>query len=370
MLILRVIAYVLAGLGVVGTLLPFLPYDDYWIRMWDYPRAQLAFVLLAALVLLGITLYSAGYTLLSLTVVGLCALSSVYQVSRILPYTPLWAKQVADVSEASAPGRDAGLHLLMSNVLQDNEAHDRLLELVETEQPDVLLTLETNQTWQDALDEGLASDYRFTVKVPLENRYGMHLYSKLPIRNERVMHLIADSIPSIYAQVELKDGTWVEVYAVHPPPPSPTEESTSTGRDAELAIVGRRVTERGNANTIVFGDLNDVAWSRSTRLFQRLSGLLDPRRGRGLFASYNANYWFARWPLDHVFHAEQFQVVDLRRLPAIGSDHFPISVKLRHVPNPVEPVKAPQREEDDEEEADETIRTAKQGEVDGLLIED
>ena len=31
-----------------------------------------------------------------------------------------------------------------------------------------------------------------------------------------------------------------------------------------------------------------------------------------------------RWPLDHIFHSVRFELVDMERLPFIGSDHFPM----------------------------------------------
>lgn len=370
MIFIRILAYVLLSFGLVGTLLPLLRYDDYWIRMWDYPRVQLTVILLIGLTLLGV-----GYRTDTWPVLAKAALMSgvfaiAFQVYRILPYTRVWPKQVVAASADEATKDYSRLHLLVSNVLQDNDEHERLLNLVAEEEPDVLLTLETNRAWQHSLEEGLHERYQHRVEVPMENRYGMHLWSSLPLRNSQIKHLISDSIPSIHTEVQLDDGAWIKLYCLHPTPPSPTEESASTGRDAELALVGEIVTEVGNRNTVVAGDLNDVAWSHSTRLFKRLSGLLDPRQGRGLFNTFHADHWWARWPLDHVFHSTEFQVTDMRVLRNIGSDHFPVSVKLQHVPEEANLMEEPTKEGDDKQEADKTIETAKAGEVDGLIIQE
>jgi hypothetical protein len=79
--------------------------------------------------------------------------------------------------------------------------------------------------------------------------------------------------------------------------------------------------------------MNDVAWSHTSELFRRISSLLDPRVGRGLLPTFHADYSLLRWPLDHVFVSAEFKVDDMERLPYMGSDHFPIYIKLSYEPH-------------------------------------
>ena len=67
-----------------------------------------------------------------------------------------------------------------------------------------------------------------------------------------------------------------------------------------------------------------MAWSTTTRRFQRLSHLLDPRVGRGFYNTFSATMPWMRWPLDHLFHDQKFRLVEMARLRKIGSDHFPM----------------------------------------------
>jgi hypothetical protein len=109
---------------------------------------------------------------------------------------------------------------------------------------------------------------------------------------------------------------------------------------------------------VVAGDLNDVAWSHTTTLFLRLSGLLDPRVGRGLYSTFNANIPWLRYPLDHVFHANCFTLIDLQRLEHIGSDHFPICITLHYEPAATAEQPPLAAEPRQEEEAQEKLNLA------------
>lgn len=310
---------------VMATLLPLWRNPHWSVRGFDFPRLQIA---VAALVIVISELAVLDWQRLStwvlISATGLCLAS---QLWRVLPYTLLWRKEVVAAS-ADDPARV--ITIMTSNVLTDNRNSDALIKLVHQHQPDVLVTLESDQWWEDQLAV-LAKDMPFTMKCPLDNLYGMHVFSRLPLHDGEIAYLVEDDVPSMHAQIELDSGDRIRVHFLHPAPPSPTENEESTERDAELILVARSVAD-DDQPTIVTGDLNDVAWSPTTRLFRKISGLLDPRVGRGMFSTFHANYFFMRWPLDHLFHSEHFTVKDIRRLPTIGSDHFPLLTSLAYDP--------------------------------------
>ncbi|ENW29702.1 MULTISPECIES: endonuclease/exonuclease/phosphatase family protein [Acinetobacter] len=301
-----------------------IPRDEWWIRGADFPRLQILVLGFIAFILFLLVDHPWNW-LNQLLFVGLMA-ALAYQLKMVLPYTFIWKKQVKQVKQDQLdPQRQ--ISLVVSNVLTTNTKYHLLIEQIQIHQPDLVLTLETDQNWQNALSV-IEADYPYRVPVPLDNLYGMHLYSKLELSETEVKFILSDEIPSIHTTVILRSGQPVQLYCLHPKPPSPTEAKDSTLRDAELLIVGDQIKDL-DESCIVMGDLNDVAWSRTTRLFQRISGLLDPRVGRHYVNTFHADYPFFRWSLDHVFHSTDFALVHMERLPHVGSDHFPVFLVLQ-----------------------------------------
>jgi len=305
----------------IATLLPLWRNPHWSVRSFDFPRLQ--FAVLATLLLVAEFVFLDLTQPLSWVLIVVAGLSLASQLWWILPYTAIWPKEVKD-ARANSPART--LTILTSNVLTPNRNAKALLKLVEQHQPDILVTLESDQWWEDQM-ASLDNDMPYTIKCPLDNLYGMHVFSRLPLHESEVRFLIEDKVPSMHALVELRSGDSVRVHFVHPAPPSPTENDESTERDAELVIVGRSVAD-SDEPVIVTGDLNDVAWSPTTRLFRKVSGLLDPRVGRGFYSTFHADYRLLRWPLDHLFHSHHFTLGSITRLPSIGSDHFPFLTRV------------------------------------------
>lgn len=320
-----ILIYIVTGLIVGATLLPISRHSHWIVRGMDFPRMQLA-ICSACLVLLQLTILnlSEPQTWLIIITTTLCL---VWQLWWILPYTKLWRVEVHGSQNVDSSRQ---LSILTANVLTTNRDAHKLVELVNQYQPDVLVTLESDQWWENqlaCLEVGMPE----TIKCPLDNLYGMHVYSRLPLHEKEIAYLVEDDIPSMHTLVELPTGDLVRMHFLHPAPPSPTENPESAERDAELIIVARSVGDTEQP-IIVTGDLNDVAWSRTTRLFRKLSGLLDPRVGRGMFNTFHVKYPLLRWPLDHLFHSEHFTVQSIQRLPSIGSDHFPLFSRLAFTP--------------------------------------
>jgi hypothetical protein len=77
-----------------------------------------------------------------------------------------------------------------------------------------------------------------------------------------------------------------------------------------------------------------------------------------MYNTYHARYWFLRWPLDHVFVSDPFLLRSLKRLPAFGSDHFPIFIVVDHAPAASAVQEAPQPDAEDRAEARDKLMRA------------
>lgn len=346
----------LAGLIAFVTIWGWLPLDNWWVRGVEFPRIQI--MILGIIAWVGMLVFGAEWQLGQWLLFIVLSITLAFQLRMVLPYTKLWKKEVKNAKDKPEV-EECQLKIMVSNVLTPNDETQKLVDLVKDKQPDILITLETDKKWQTALNQ-IEADYPYTVKVPLDNLYGMHLYSKLELINPEVKYLIIEDIPSIHTQMRLQGGQIIWLYCLHPMPPSPTEADKSTTRDAELLMVGKHIKEN-NQTAILAGDLNDVAWSKTTRRFQRISGLLDPRIGRHFINTFHVKYPFLRWALDHIFHSACFTVVDIKRMPSIGSDHFPVMTTLQYEPEQAskQESNAPTEKAEDVKEAKNTIEAGK-----------
>lgn len=292
-------------------LLPLLPYAHWSVRVFDFIRLQtLVFQAILAILLILQNLWN-GASVIVLT--GLL-LSISFQLFRIYPYT-IFHKRVRPKGIFDSKK----LKLVVANVLQTNTAYPLFIKEIKRLIPDVFITMESDALWDNAISKEL-EEYVYTTKVTLSNFYGMHLYSKIPIVSSQISYLVEGDIPSIESIIHINNQD-IRLIAIHPAPPSPTENETSKERDAELMLVAK-MCRASTISTIVCGDLNDVVWSKTSRLFTKITGFLDPRIGRGFYATFHANYWFFRFPLDHLFHSKDLHVPRLKRLRPFGSDHF------------------------------------------------
>ena len=344
-----------------GTLLNFSKHPHWYVRIWDFPRIPVAVVAGAVGMVYAIFFHARWWDFALLA--GL-AFVLARQLYLIYPFTPLARKSVQRSTEA--PGEHS-FRLLISNVLMENEERDLWLRVVTGADPDIIVAVEVDQAWDRALAV-LESRYRFVLRRPQDNYYGMVIYSRLPFDGEPdVRYLVQEDVPSARVTLRLRDGRLIRLHALHPRPPEPINDQSSAPRDAELITVGKEIGEHErDVATIVCGDLNDVAWSFTTQLFLRLSRLLDPRRGRGTYNSFNAKSRFFRFPLDHVFHSDEFKLIDLRVLPYVGSDHFPVLIELSCEPDAaraVQPESTPKAS--DEEDAEEILGEQEERKAEG-----
>jgi endonuclease/exonuclease/phosphatase (EEP) superfamily protein YafD len=159
--------------------------------------------------------------------------------------------------------------------------------------------------------------------------------------------------------VLLRSGDTVQLYTIHPTPPMPQHNPSSSDRDAEMMKIAK-LSGESKTPVIVLGDFNDVAWSQTTGLFQNVGQLLDIRKGRGFYNTYNAQNPVLRWPLDHVFVSAEFRAISIELGADFGSDHYPTFAVLHFEPENAQAQRPPEPTPEQLENANEQASRVKE----------
>ncbi|MCW8981405.1 endonuclease/exonuclease/phosphatase family protein [Altibacter sp.] len=338
------VLYILCVLFIASPFLPATEHPHWFFRTPDFVRLQSLFI---QGVLLGCLFYfQEKFSVLDWVLTAALMGSMIYQFVKVYPYSSWYPRKKPHFPN------DGCVSILAANVLQDNKHCEKFISLVDKYDPDLVLAMETNDVWEKRLDE-IEDAYPYSVKLPKENYYGMHLYSKKELHKIKVNYLVEDDVPSIFFEYSIGENRSVFFACLHPAPPSPTENETSKERDAELMLVGEYIRSFEKP-VVVCGDMNDVVWSRTTRLFKKMTGMIDPRVGRGFFPTYHAHYFFMRFPLDHLFHTKDLFVGKMERTTNFGSDHFGMYYEIYHK-NGAKPPKNPKLNGDEKKEIKEII---------------
>ena len=96
--------------------------------------------------------------------------SVIIHASLLFKYTSFYTSIKKEHCELSSQM----VSIISANEFYNNKHYDVFLKLIDKHNPDIILTMDSDQNWEKAL-EVLEVGYKYNVKKSLDNTYDMHL---------------------------------------------------------------------------------------------------------------------------------------------------------------------------------------------------
>ena len=154
------IALALFSLALVcSTAIPLIHTDEWWVRIFDFPRVQIVVLMgLALAASVGLNIWH-RMRIWEYVLAAMVVLSLIWQLIAIAPYTALYPKEMLNSHDKDKSNR---ISLMIFNVLSENREAQALLNLVRENNPDLILLSEPTQWWLERLAV-LEEDYSYTL---------------------------------------------------------------------------------------------------------------------------------------------------------------------------------------------------------------
>ncbi|MBT9312672.1 endonuclease/exonuclease/phosphatase family protein [Leptothoe kymatousa] len=278
--------------------------------------------------------FQVQYFLAALIIAATAALLRNYRLLLVILFcTALLSAQVMPwYIPVSLGGPSTNYRIVLANLNFNNEDAGAALTLIDQEQPDLALFLETGRPMEQQLT-ALKRDYPYST-TPED---GILLYSKYPLTDIHLKQFGRYARESLTAHFKVFD-TPISLVAVHPLPP--IESKMFLSRNTLLNDVGQYIKAQTDA-VIFLGDLNITMWSPYYQHFIQQTQLKNTRQGFGIQPTWprvGSYFGLPRWtqwlisplqiPIDHCLVSPQIRVADVHTGTDTGSDHAPLVVDL------------------------------------------
>lgn len=201
--------------------------------------------------------------------------------------------------------------------------HKSFIKYIQQEMPDVIFLQEARISHSDAVKE-IMDLYPFQIHEPRQNAFGMVLFSRHKIRDFEVVDTIRYRLNNFYirATLEIEGEIEVVVYTMHPPPP--IIPAAAMQRNEDIKNLSKAIANDTSENIIVAGDWNITPYSphfknfiRTTQMKNEYSSLLPVPTWPSFFPET-----LFQVPIDHILHKGDLELIEKRRGPHLGSDHY------------------------------------------------
>ncbi len=225
------------------------------------------------------------------------------------------------------------LKILIANVNAQNRSYDKVLSLVQEQQPDLAIFMEVDRQGQAQLDS-LKNLFPYSSGNCNTCNIGIVVYSKQLLEDSRIESFGKDKNSSVIARLTIAQQP-LTLIATHPLPP--IKPSFFQSRNEQMNLIAQYIKEVDNP-LILAGDLNMSMWSPYYRQLVNRTNLNNTRKGFGIIPSWPTSRIYQpipqgldlllNIPIDHCLVSKGIKTTNIYTGSEIGSDHLPLIVDL------------------------------------------
>ena len=276
--------------------------DLFWFKR----GANFTVQIMLGYLVLGMLLFIFNQRLLMYTSLGCCAVLCIYLKGASNQNLRL-----------PAPTEEPQLSCALIN-LSLSEDFEVTRNTIRNTQSDVSVFQEYTPDWDDFLRNEIGTSYPYRSYMTRIDPFGMAWYSRYPI-------MLADTfsaadIPNLLINIELEEGTLVNLISVHTRVPSDANAYKSIRQHFHDVSQHIRALDYP---VVVVGDLNLPSWTNEVMEFKLQSKLKDSRRDI-VPTSLQGAFSLLKVPVDHIFYSGDLECTSFQEISGKAEGHLGI----------------------------------------------